>query len=83
MIHPVPAIGYSADVEIELTIDGRRLSVGQVGRNLLIFDAPVSLPATTGELALTIDGKIRRWTISILKEHRLSRFIEAEMRPIS
>lgn len=57
--------GYSAMVKIELFVDGQRFPVAQCGRDFLIFDNPVTLPGTEGELILTIDGHARRWKISL------------------
>lgn len=82
MIGTSPAVGYSADVEIELLMNGRRFSVGQVGRDVLIFDEPVSLPATEGELVLTIDGRSRRWSVSLHAGQQPSRTIAANLRDI-
>src|SRR5438034_3022441 len=78
MIFGSPAGGYSAKVTIELFMAGQRFSVGQIGRGILIFDKPVVLPATEGELVLTVDGQPRRWSIAIRNGGQPARIIEAD-----
>ena len=78
MIPARPTTRYSADVEIELFMDGRRFSVGQIGRGVLIFDQPVQLPSATGQLVLTIDGHARRWNVAIRNGHAPAQVIPAE-----
>jgi hypothetical protein len=74
--------GHSADVQIDLFIEGQRFSVGQMGRNLLIFDEPLVLPCSKGELVLTIDGRQRRWLVSLRNGTGPTRFVETEFREV-
>jgi hypothetical protein len=48
--------GYSAEVELYLLVDGRRLPVAQVGKDFLILRDPVDVPSGYAELSITIDG---------------------------
>ena len=73
--------GYSAQVEIELFVDGQRFPVAQCGRGMLIFDKPVVLPGTQGELVLTIDGHAHRWKITLPQSSVPSRKIQGTMGP--
>jgi hypothetical protein len=75
-------MGYSAKVEIELFVNGQRFSVAQCGGGMLIFDEPTLLPATEGELVLTIDGHPERWKISLPPMSRPSRKIQGVLRKI-
>ena len=72
-----PAAGYSADVQIELFVNGQRFSVGQIGRGMLIFDEPVALPDTQGQLVLTIDGHPRKWAVTFPLAAAPSRIVHA------
>lgn len=78
-----PTSRYSADVEIELFMNGQRFPVGQIGRGVMIFDQPVQLPATTGQLVLTIDGHPRRWSITVRGHSAPARIINADFRDAS
>jgi hypothetical protein len=73
---------HSADVQIDLFIEGQRFSVGQIGRDLLIFDDPLVLPSSRGELVLTIDGRQRRWLVSLRNGTGPTRFVEAEFQEV-
>ena len=70
---------HSAQVQIELIRDGQRFPVAQCGGGLLIFDEPVQLPASTGELVLTVDGQPRRWGVTLRNGMIPSRRIEADL----
>ena len=75
-----PKPGHSADVLIELFVNGQRFPVVQMGRGMLIFDQPVLLPGTEGELVLTIDGHPRRWMVSIPISAIPSKTVHAKLR---
>jgi hypothetical protein len=48
--------GYSAEVQIYLIVDGRRLPVAQVGKDFLILREPADIPSGHAVLNITIDG---------------------------
>ena len=53
--------GYSAEVEIYLLIDGRRLDVAQIaGDTLVLRDQQVIPPETSATLVIKIDGHEER-----------------------
>jgi hypothetical protein len=70
--------GYSADVQMDLLIAGQRIRLAQIGPGRLVFDHPILLPATTGEVVLLIDGHPRRWNVAIKPGTTPSRIVEAE-----
>ncbi|HXE52649.1 MAG TPA: hypothetical protein VN541_06510 [Tepidisphaeraceae bacterium] len=78
-----PLKGYSAKVKIDLFMNDRRFSVGQVGGGMLIFDEPTALPDTSGELVLTVDGHEHRWAICLESDQPPARIIHAEFREIN
>ena len=48
---------------MHLTIDGKRLSVGQMGPNFLIMDATEEYAPTVAQLYLSVDGNEREWPV--------------------
>lgn len=57
------SVGHSADIRIELNINGFVLNVAQLGPDFITLrDAPDHPPAE-GEIVMSIDGKVRRWTV--------------------
>ena len=65
MANAISSVAYSADVRIELRVNGTRLRVSKIGPDRLYFDTPQTLPAGTGELVLHIDGHERRWRVTL------------------
>ena len=57
--------GYSADVRIELYLNGTGLGVAQLGRDYLILKSPLDHPPAEGELSIQVDGHLRRWRITL------------------
>jgi hypothetical protein len=55
--------GYSADVQMQLAINGRVLSIGQLGPDFVILRNPTDHPPAEAEITLSIDGRVRRWTV--------------------
>jgi hypothetical protein len=62
--HP-PYRGYSADVRMQLCINGHVLSIGQLGPDFIILDNPAQHPPADAEIALWIDGRERRWHVHL------------------
>lgn len=56
---------YSADVQMHLTVNSRIFSIGQLGPDFLILDAPTDHPPAAGEITFSIDGRERRWTVHL------------------
>src|SRR5437588_12789494 len=53
--------GYSADVRIRLHVNGQTYRVAQIGGGRLIFDSPLTFPAATGTVVITVDGQQHHW----------------------
>lgn len=58
-------VGHSAEVKMHLTVDGKRLSVGQMGPDFLIMDATEDYAPTIAQLYLSVDGNEREWDIHL------------------
>lgn len=56
---------YSADVQMELTVNGRIFSVGQLGPDFLVLDDPVDHPPADGEMMVSIDGRVKRGPVRL------------------
>ena len=59
--------GHSADVKMHLLIEGRTLSVGQLGPDFLILDTAIDHPPTSGRLFVAVDGNEREWDVHLPK----------------
>ena len=57
--------GYSADVRMQLSVNGHTIRIGQLGPDFLILrDAP-DLPPSQAEITVSIDGRMRRWSVQL------------------
>ena len=72
--------GYSASVEIRLTVNGDCLEVSQVGEELLILQRARELPPSNARLEIIIDGEEKGYPILLpvgaSKDSRIVRFVD-------
>jgi hypothetical protein len=54
---------FSADVQMELRLQDRVLSIAQLGPDFLILEEPVEHPPAEAEIRVSIDGHERRWMV--------------------
>lgn len=57
---------HSADVRIELTVNGHVFSVAELGPGFVVLRNPIAHPPAEAELSLSIDGYERRWTVKLI-----------------
>lgn len=57
--------GYSADVRMQLYVNGHVFAIGQLGPDFIILDEPADHPPVEAEIALSIDGCERRWPVCL------------------
>jgi len=57
--------GYSADVRMHLSVNGQTIKIGQMGPNFVILDDAPDLAPSQGEITMSIDGRVRRWHVSL------------------
>jgi hypothetical protein len=50
---------------MELRLNGRIFSIGQLGPDFLMLDDPADHPPAKGEIILSIDGWERRWMVRL------------------
>jgi hypothetical protein len=55
--------GYSADVQMHLSVSGHVFSIGQLGPDFIILDDPTDHPPADAEITFSIDGRVRRWSV--------------------
>lgn len=55
--------GKSAEVRIELAVNGFILPVAQLAPNFLMLREPVDHQPSTAEITMSIDGRERRWNV--------------------
>jgi hypothetical protein len=59
------AQNHSADVHMELRLDGWVLTISHLGPDYLILTEPVDHPPTQAEIAVSVDGHERRWAVQL------------------
>jgi hypothetical protein len=57
--------GYSADVRMQLSVNGYVFVIGHLGPDFIILDNPVDHPPAEGEITMSIDGRERRWHVHL------------------
>jgi hypothetical protein len=57
--------GHSAQVKIQLLIDGGSVPVAQLGPDFLLLDEPFEHPPANARLVLQVDQSERRWDICL------------------
>jgi len=55
--------GYSANIQMHLSVNGHVFSIGQLGPNFLLLDNPIDHPAGEGVITLHIDGREKSWPV--------------------
>jgi hypothetical protein len=56
---------YSADVRMQLCVNGHVFKIGQLGPDFIILDNPIDHPPADAEIAMSIDGRQRRWSVHL------------------
>lgn len=57
---------HSADVQMELRLNGHSLPISQLGPDFLILSAPADHPPADAEIMLSIDGHEDRWSVRLV-----------------
>ncbi len=60
-----PRQRHSADVRMHLRVNERIFVIGQLGPDFIVLREPVDCPATDGEITVSIDGRVKRWPVSL------------------
>ncbi len=58
--------GYSADVRMELSVNGHVLSIGQLGPDFIILRDPIDHPPAEALITMSIDGHEKSWHVRLL-----------------
>jgi hypothetical protein len=57
--------GYSAAVQMHLSVNGRIFDIGQLGPDFVILRDPADHGPTEAEITFSIDGRVRRWPVML------------------
>jgi hypothetical protein len=57
--------GHSADVRMQLLLNGHVLPIAQLGLDFLLLDQPVDHPAGLADILLKVDNYVKRWTVRL------------------
>lgn len=55
--------GHSAQVEMQLLVNGLVLPISQMGPDFLLIDAPIKLEPATATIVMQVDASERRWNV--------------------
>lgn len=50
---------------MQLQINGHVFAIGQLGPDFLVLRDPVDYPPGDGEITVSIDGDVRRWSVQL------------------
>jgi hypothetical protein len=59
----LPRNGYSADVRLQLIVDGRTLDVEQVSPDSCLLVRPIDHPPCEAQFVLSVDGRRREYRV--------------------
>ena len=57
---------HSADVQMHLSVNGHTLSIGHLGPDYVVLDAPIDYPPSDAEISLSVDGKESCWRVRLI-----------------
>jgi hypothetical protein len=57
--------GHSADVRIDLMLNGHSIPVAQLGPGFLLLDTPSDQPPCDARIVLRVDQSERSWTVRL------------------
>jgi hypothetical protein len=56
---------HSADVRMELHLNGSVYQISHLGPDFLILVTPIDHPPGEAEIVMSIDGSVSRWTVRL------------------
>jgi hypothetical protein len=57
---------HSADVQMHLSVNGHRISIGHLGPDYVVLDTSIDYPPSDAEISLSVDGKESRWKVRLV-----------------
>ena len=57
--------GHSAQIEMQLLVNGATLSIGQMGPDFHLLDTTIDHPPSEATILFSVDGNERRWKVSL------------------
>lgn len=50
---------------MQLSVNGHTFLIGHLGPSFVILDNPADLPPSQAEIAMSIDGRVKRWPVQL------------------
>ncbi len=72
------SLGYSTRVRLVLFVADQSFPLAQIGGKRLVFDHPIALPGTHGEVVAHIDEHEQHWAVSLIPSDTPRRIIPVE-----
>ena len=66
-------LAHSADVQMQLSVNGHVLSIGHLGSDYVILDNPIDHPPSDAEIFMSVDGNESRWRVKLVDGLSVSR----------
>jgi hypothetical protein len=66
---------YSAEVDLQLRVNGCVFALAQMGSNRVVLREETVLPEGPAEVIATIDGEVERWEVEISDRHLVRRVV--------
>jgi hypothetical protein len=57
--------GHSAQVKMQLLVNGSSIAIAQMGPDFLLIDGPIDHPPGAASLVLQVDKSERRWNVPL------------------
>jgi hypothetical protein len=58
--------GHSADVRIDLAVNGHVLSVAELGPGFVVLRDAIDHPPANAEITMSIDGHFQQWQVELI-----------------
>jgi hypothetical protein len=56
---------HSADIRMQLAVNGHTFVIGHLGPEFVILRNPIDHPPAQGEITMSVDGRVRRWRVQL------------------
>ena len=63
---PFPDGRFSADVRMQMRVNGHVFVIAQLGPDFVLLDDPIDTPPSVAEIMLSIDGQVMEWPVHLL-----------------
>ena len=67
-------LAHSADVQMQLSVNGHVLTIGHIGPDYVILDHPIDQPPSEAEISMSVDTWASQWPVVLpngIRERRV------------